>query len=102
MVSNGVFKMQTVVETPSYLKKAEALFSAEEREGNSGSESRLAMVSSDPECGDLIQGTGGFRKVGLAAAEWENAVEGGSFTFSVTNAFRYSLWPPMQRMRKKA
>jgi hypothetical protein len=52
-----IIKMQTVVETPSYLKKAEALFSAEEREGI------VAMVSSDPECGDLIQGTGGFRKV---------------------------------------
>jgi hypothetical protein len=32
-----IIKMQTVVETPSYLKKAEALFSAEEREGDSGS-----------------------------------------------------------------
>jgi hypothetical protein len=52
-----IIKMQTVVETPSYLKKAEVLFSAEEREGI------VAMVSSDPECGDLIQGTGGFRKV---------------------------------------
>jgi hypothetical protein len=50
-------EMQTVVETPSYLKAAEKLFSAEEREGI------VAMVSADPECGDLMQGTGGFRKV---------------------------------------
>jgi hypothetical protein len=49
--------MQTVVETPSYLKAAEKLFSAQEREGI------VAMVASDPECGDVIQGTGGFRKV---------------------------------------
>jgi len=49
--------MQTVVETPLYLKKAETLFSDEERDGI------VAMVSADPECGDLIQGTGGFRKV---------------------------------------
>jgi hypothetical protein len=52
-----IIEMQTVVETPSYLKTAESLFSAEERDGI------VAMVSSDPECGDLIKGTGGFRKV---------------------------------------
>jgi hypothetical protein len=50
-------KMQTVVETPSYLKAAEKLFSAEEHEAI------VAMVSDDPECGAVIQGTGGFRKV---------------------------------------
>lgn len=49
--------MQTVVETPSYLKAAEGIFSAEERE------EIVAMVSATPECGDIIQGTGGFRKV---------------------------------------
>ena len=50
-------KMQTVVETPTYLKRAEKLFSAQEREGI------VAMIASDPECGEVIQGTGGFRKV---------------------------------------
>ena len=50
-------KMQTVVETPSYLKAAEDIFSEKEREAI------VAMVSAVPECGDLIQGTGGFRKV---------------------------------------
>jgi hypothetical protein len=49
--------MQTVVETPTYLKAAEKLFSAAERERI------VAMVSSNPACGDVIQGTGGFRKV---------------------------------------
>ena len=48
--------MYTVVETPSYLKAAERLFSEEERE------EIVSMVASNPECGDLIQGTGGFRK----------------------------------------
>jgi hypothetical protein len=43
--------------TPSYSRAAEKLFSNEEREAI------VVMVSSDPECGDLIQGTGGFRKV---------------------------------------
>jgi hypothetical protein len=52
-----MIEVQTVVETASYLKKAEALFSEDERDGI------VAMVSADPECGELIQGSGGFRKV---------------------------------------
>jgi len=52
-----IIEVQTVVETPLYLRHAETLFSNEERERI------VAMVSSDPECGDLIQGAGGFRKV---------------------------------------
>jgi hypothetical protein len=50
-------EVQTVVETPTYLKAAEKLFSSEEREAI------VAMVSDNPECGDVISGTGGFRKV---------------------------------------
>jgi hypothetical protein len=52
-----IIEMQTVVETPTYLKSAEKLFSGPERE------EIVTMVASDPECGELIQGTGGFRKV---------------------------------------
>ena len=50
-------KMQTVVELPSYLKAAEAIFTAAERDAI------VLMVASDPECGEVMQGTGGFRKV---------------------------------------
>lgn len=50
-------KMQTIVETPSYLKAAEAIFTQAEREDI------VAMVAADPECGEVMQGTGGFRKV---------------------------------------
>jgi hypothetical protein len=49
--------MQTVVETPSYLRAAEALFNEAERQDI------VAMVASDPDCGEVMQGTGGFRKV---------------------------------------
>jgi len=52
--------MQTVVETPGYLRKAEQLFSASEREDI------VSMVAADPECGEVLQGTGGFRKVRVA------------------------------------
>lgn len=50
-------KMQTVVETPSYLKAAQTIFTEAEREDV------VAMVAADPECGEVIPGTGGFRKV---------------------------------------
>ena len=52
--------VQTVVETPTYLAIANKLFSEEERAGI------VALVAADPECGDVIRGTGGFRKVRVA------------------------------------
>ena len=49
--------MQTVVETPTYLTAANKLFSEDERKDI------VALVAVDPECGAVIRGTGGFRKV---------------------------------------
>lgn len=48
---------QTIVETPSYIAFAGKLFSEREREDI------VAMVAENPECGDVMSGTGGFRKV---------------------------------------
>jgi hypothetical protein len=48
------------VETPGYLKVADCIFSALEREAIVG------MLAEDPECGEIIPGTGGFRKVRVA------------------------------------
>jgi hypothetical protein len=52
--------MQTVVETPTYLATAGKLFSEAERAGI------VTMVAKDPECGEVMAGTGGFRKVRVA------------------------------------
>ena len=52
--------VQTVVETPTYLAIANKLFSEQERADI------VALVAADPECGDVIRGTGGFRKVRVA------------------------------------
>jgi hypothetical protein len=52
--------VQTVVETPAYLAVAGKLFSEGKRE------EIVAMVAEDPECGDVMPGTGGFRKVRVA------------------------------------
>ncbi len=48
--------MQTVVETPTYLKAASALFSEAERADI------ITAIAADPEAGDLMPGTGGYRK----------------------------------------
>ena len=48
---------QTVVETPSYIVLAGKLFTERERDGI------VAMVAENPQCGDVMSGTGGFRKV---------------------------------------
>ena len=49
--------MHTVVETPAYLSDAERLFTAEERQAI------VDRIAAGPECGVLIPGTGGIRKV---------------------------------------
>jgi hypothetical protein len=55
--------MHTVVETPSYLDAAlEAGLSAAEREAI------VDAIAREPEAGDLIQGTGGCRKIRLRGA----------------------------------
>jgi hypothetical protein len=54
--------VHTVVETQVYLRAAAAIFDADERDAI------VAMVSSDPGCGDLMPGTGGFRKVRVGRA----------------------------------
>lgn len=54
------FDMQTVVETPGYLKVAETIFNEVERT------EIVAMLAANPDCGEVMQGTGGFRKVRVA------------------------------------
>lgn len=50
----------TVVETPSFLARAEKLMDEEDRFAI------VNMLAEDPECGVLIRGTGGVRKVRVA------------------------------------
>ncbi len=53
-------RVQTVVEMPGYLRTAEIIFSKAELERI------VSMVAADPDCGEIMQGTGGFRKVRVA------------------------------------
>ncbi len=54
--------MHTVVETPPYLADAERLLNAEERA------TIVDTVSAEPRCGVIIPGTGGVRKLRIAAS----------------------------------
>lgn len=53
--------LQGVIETPAYLSQAKA-------EGMTEAEMKRAVdtIAADPETGDLIKGSGGFRKVRIA------------------------------------
>jgi hypothetical protein len=53
--------MQTVVETPIFIRRAEKLLTEEEHAD------LIADLASHPEAGDEIVGTGGVRKVRFAA-----------------------------------
>jgi hypothetical protein len=50
----------TVVETPTYLRRAEKLLSEEEQRDV------VTLVAEDPEAGVILRGTGGVRKVRFA------------------------------------
>lgn len=49
--------LYTVAETPEYIRKAEKLLSAEERRD------LISYLAAHPRAGDLIEGTGGVRKL---------------------------------------
>jgi hypothetical protein len=53
--------VQTVVETPAYLSDAKALGLTETERA-----SIVAWIAANPEAGDVIEGTGGARKVRFA------------------------------------
>ncbi len=52
--------VQTVVETPMYLRAVKAFYSESEQE------EIVLTIAVDPEAGDLMPGTGGYRKLRFA------------------------------------
>jgi len=54
--------MYSVVETVPYLAETEHLFNTEQRDAI------VDMIANDPQCGVVIPGTGGVRKVRIAAS----------------------------------
>lgn len=87
--------VQTVVETPTYLAVANKLFNEEER-GDI-----VPLVAADPECGDAIRGTGGFRRVRIARQGMGKSGGAALFISGGTQSFRFSSSRFFQKMRKR-
>jgi hypothetical protein len=87
--------MQTVVETPRYLKAAETIFNQAERDRI------VAMVAANPDCGEVMQGTGGFRKARVARSGMGK--RGGARLIYIVrgDAFQSFLLRPTPKMRRK-
>ena len=87
--------MQTVVETPTYLSAAEKLFSEDARADI------VLTVAADPECGEVMKGTGGFRKFRVARGEKVRAAGRVSSISSAIIRFPFfSLWS-FRKTRKR-
>jgi len=87
--------MQTVVETPGYLKAAESIFSVEERADI------VAMAAARPECGEVIRGTGGFRKVRVARAGMGKARRGASDLYRSRRSIPDLLYYGLRQERER-
>src|ERR1700694_2911409 len=96
MVSNGVQENCADRCRDTYLSRnCQQFFSEEERADI------VALVAADPECGDLIRGTGGFRKVRVARKGMGKRGGHGLSISGAANDFRFFLSPFFRRMRKK-
>jgi hypothetical protein len=59
--------MITIAEVPEYIREAEKLLTAAERQDV------LSYLATHPKSGDLIEGTSGIRKLRWARQEWRGA-----------------------------
>ena len=67
-------RLVTVVETAVFARRADKLFTTDERD------ELVAFLATNPSAGDLIEGTGGVRKVRFAAQGKGKSGGSGSFT----------------------
>lgn len=74
--------MQTLAETPEYLRRAEKLLSADERRDI------LSYLAMHPRAGDLLEGTGGIRKL-----RWSRGSRGKSGGVRVIYYFHSETMP---------
>ena len=76
----------TVVETVSFMADAKACMTNDERT------EAINMIAANPECGDIIPGGGGIRKVRFAIGGRGKAAVCGSSTISTMNGFLCFYW----------
>ncbi len=75
--------MITVAETDSYQRKAATLLSTEERDG------LIVYLSEHPSAEDLIQGTGGIRRI-----RWARGNKGKSGDVRIIYYYHSEIMPP--------
>ena len=88
------FSMQTVVETPMYLRAAEAIYSEADRE------EIVRTIASYPEAGDLMLAQAGTASCALHVRAWENAAAHESFICTAVRICRSSSSPCMPNRRR--
>jgi hypothetical protein len=84
----------SVIELAGYRRRVSSLLSRDEQDAV------IDLIAYEPTCGDLIPGTGGLRKVRVAADTAESAAEQESCTTSTTPAFRFISSLSTRRMRR--
>jgi len=84
--------METVVETPGYLALARKLFSENEMADI------VSLLAADPKAGDVMEGTGGFRKVRIARQS--TGKSGGARVVYIFRNTKYFLSPFFRRTRR--
>jgi hypothetical protein len=77
-----------------YLRAAKAFYSEAERE------EIVLIVAADPEAGDLMPGTGGYRKLRFARPGMANVAAHESFISTGVRIFRSSLSRCMRSRRR--
>ena len=89
---NSKSLMITVVETVSFVADAKCCMSDDERI------EAINMLAANPECGDIVPGGGGIRKVRFAIGCKVKVAAYGSSTIFTTNGFQYFCWPYSPKM----
>jgi hypothetical protein len=84
----------SVIEVDGYRRRASQLLTAGERDAV------IDLIVYEPECGDIIPGSGGLRKVRIGRDGIGKRGGARAFIISTTRIFRFSCWRSMPRMKK--
>jgi len=85
----------TVTELPEYIRRANELLNEAERKAI------IDYLAAHPRSGDIMEGTGGIRKLAGHVATKVKAVESESFISTMTNVFRSICLPFLEKMNKR-
>jgi hypothetical protein len=84
----------SVIEVDGYRRRASQLLTAGQRDAV------IDLIAYEPACGEVIQGSGGLRKVRIGRDGVGKRGGARAFTISTTRIFRFSSWRSMPKMKK--